>query len=93
MVIAAALPREDAGDVLVTVKGRPLPDGPFLVGTGSPRRQVQIGEMRNARCALLRGNIQTRLNKLREGGSEVGSPSGSGGIEAYGPAFRPGVLV
>ena len=67
LVIAAALPREDAGDVLVTVKGRPLPDGPFLVGTGSPRRQVQIGEMRNARCALLRGNIQTRLNKLREG--------------------------
>ena len=67
MVIAAALPREDAGDVLVTVKGRPLPDGPFLVGTGSPRRQVQIREMRNARCALLRGNIQTRLNKLREG--------------------------
>ena len=67
LVIAAALPREDAGDVLVTVKGRPLPDGPFLVGTGSPRRQVQIREMRNARCALLRGNIQTRLNKLREG--------------------------
>ena len=53
--------------MLVTVKGRPLPDGPLLVGTGSPRRQVQIGEMRNARCALLRGNIQTRLNKLREG--------------------------
>ena len=67
LVIAAALPREDAGDVLVTVKGRPLPDGPFLVGTGSPRRQVQIREMSNARCALLRGNIQTRLNKLREG--------------------------
>lgn len=36
LVIAAALPREDAGDVLVTVKGRPLPDGPLLVGTGSP---------------------------------------------------------
>ena len=71
LVIAAALPREDAGDVLVTVKGRPLPDGPFLVGTGSPRRQVQIGEMRNARCALLRGNIQTRLNKLREGENDA----------------------
>lgn len=91
LVIAAALPREDAGDVLVTVKGRPLPDGPLLVGTGSPRRQVQIREMRNARCALLRGNIQTRLNKLREG--EYDAILLARRIKAYGPAFRPGVFV
>lgn len=44
LVIAAALPREDAGDVLVTVKGRPLPDGPLLVGTGSPRRRADRGD-------------------------------------------------
>ncbi|MFQ8696594.1 MAG: hydroxymethylbilane synthase [Alitiscatomonas sp.] len=90
LVIAAALPREDAGDVLVTVKGRPLPDGPLLVGTGSPRRQVQIGEMRNARCALLRGNIQTRLNKLREGEYDA-ILLAAAGLKRMG-LFRPGVF-
>ncbi len=74
LVIAGVLPREDARDVLVSKKGA-LPregdkkegDG-FVIGTGSPRRQLQIKELYpKAICKGLRGNITTRLQKLRDG--------------------------
>ena len=52
--------------MLVTVKGGRFRTGRFWWGLAAPAAR-QIREMRNARCALLRGNIQTRLNKLREG--------------------------
>lgn len=75
LVIAGVLPREDARDVLVTKKKgvckkgckRPGDEG-FVIGTGSPRRQLQIKELYpGAVCKGLRGNITTRLQKLRKG--------------------------
>lgn len=43
-------------------------DPPFLVGTGSRRRQLLAEQnWRNVTCKLLRGNVETRLGKLAEG--------------------------
>ena len=43
-------------------------DSVFTIGTGSLRRQCQIKKMYpNVVCKSLRGNIGTRLNKLRAG--------------------------
>lgn len=65
--VSAVLPREAAGDVLVTVKGREPASRPMVVGTGSLRRQVQIAERKDVVCKLLRGNVNTRLEKLYAG--------------------------
>lgn len=41
---------------------------PFVLGTGSRRRQVQAQLLwENAACELIRGNVETRLKKLEEG--------------------------
>ncbi len=74
LVIAGALSREDARDVLVTRKGAGLqernlkPDtAGFVIGTGSPRRQLQIKALYPEMvCKGVRGNITTRLQKLRD---------------------------
>lgn len=75
LMIAGALPREDARDVLVTKRKKNLQedsqkpdDAGFVIGTGSPRRQLQIKKLYpQAICKGLRGNITTRLQKLRDG--------------------------
>jgi hydroxymethylbilane synthase len=70
LVIAAAPAREDARDVLVSLRGlgpESLPRG-ARVGTSSHRRAVELRELRKDLQALpLRGNVETRLRKLREG--------------------------
>lgn len=75
--IAAVLPRGDVRDVLVIPKGgrMPLPandsEQKFVVGSGSRRRQQQAGQMwKNVVCSNIRGNVDTRLRKLKEGGSD-----------------------
>lgn len=65
--VSAVLPRDDVRDVFVTVKEREISRQPMITGTGSLRRQVQIGERKNTVCRLLRGNVNTRLEKLYEG--------------------------
>lgn len=65
--VAAVLPRTDAEDVFVTVKGREITNQPMVVGTGSLRRQLQIMEQKAAVCKLIRGNVDTRLGKLYDG--------------------------
>ena len=65
--VAATLPRADVEDVFVTVRGRAITNDPMVIGTGSLRRQLQIAERKNGICKLIRGNIDTRLNKLYEG--------------------------
>jgi hydroxymethylbilane synthase len=68
--IGAVLPREDARDALVS-RGRPtlddLPAG-AVIGTGSPRRRAQLLAYRNDLVVQdVRGNIDTRLRKLKNG--------------------------
>nr|WP_237442214.1 MULTISPECIES: hydroxymethylbilane synthase [unclassified Saccharibacter] len=77
LVLACTMKREDARDALVlrdrTVKVDPndpyacLPKG-ALVGCASVRRQAQMLHRRpDLRFCLLRGNVQTRLDKLNAG--------------------------
>ena len=67
----AAIPvREDPRDVLVLREGKGLDDLPrgAVVGTGSPRRIGQIRAVRpDLRFEAIRGNVDTRIRKLREG--------------------------
>lgn len=77
IVLACVLQREDPRDVLILGEacGTPNPDAPLdalppaaLVGTSSVRRQAQLLHARgDLRVASIRGNVQTRLRKLREG--------------------------
>lgn len=77
IVLAATLPREDARDALILGPDCAAPDpaDPLaalprgaVIGTSSVRRQAQLLHARpDLRVALLRGNVQTRLARLREG--------------------------
>jgi hydroxymethylbilane synthase len=77
IVLGCVLAREDARDVLILGEtcARPDPADPLaalphaaLVGTSSVRRQAQLLHARpDLRVASIRGNVQTRLRKLREG--------------------------
>ena len=77
IVLACVLTREDPRDVLIPGEtcGTPDPADPLaalpagaLVGTSSVRRQAQLLHARpDLRVASIRGNVQTRLRKLRDG--------------------------
>ena len=70
LTLSAITKREDPHDVLISRNGkklRELPEG-AKVGTSSLRRQVQIRRVRpDLRVEVLRGNVDTRMRKLREG--------------------------
>lgn len=71
LVLAAILEREDPRDVLLTADGSAqladLPRGARL-GTASLRRQAQALALRpDLEVVTLRGNVDTRLGKLRSG--------------------------
>lgn len=70
LVIAATPVREDARDVVITRDGTLLADLPAgaLVGTGSPRRIAQV-RRHNPRVEVrdLRGNVDSRLARVRDG--------------------------
>lgn len=69
--LACVLEREDPADILLTAAGpgtlEGLPQG-ALVGTASLRRQAQALHARpDLQITLLRGNVGTRLQKLKDG--------------------------
>lgn len=75
MEVSEALPvlafskREDPRDVLVLPKGAREIDFSKPIGSSSPRRLLQLRELYpQASFASVRGNLQTRLKKLDEGG-------------------------
>lgn len=78
IVLACTLKREDARDVLILGPGcgeadasdplAALPGG-AVIGSSSVRRQAQLLHSRpDLRITLLRGNVQTRLDKVAAGG-------------------------
>ena len=77
IVLACTLAREDARDVLILPAGAEPPDplDPFaslphgaLIGTSSVRRQAQILHRRpDLTIGLIRGNVQTRLDRVAAG--------------------------
>jgi hydroxymethylbilane synthase len=70
LVLAAFLPREDPRDAFVSRKAktlRELPPG-SIIGTASPRRQALLKRLRpDVVVVPLRGNVETRLQKLKAG--------------------------
>jgi hydroxymethylbilane synthase len=68
--IAAIPKREDARDAFITSRSKSLSElpGGSLIGTGSVRRQAQVLALRpDLRIADIRGNVDTRLKKLKNG--------------------------
>ena len=71
LVIAGILDEADPGDVLLLRKGMIgslSSENSLIIGTGSPRRKVQLMRLySNITCTDIRGNITTRMDKLRDG--------------------------
>nr|WP_321986444.1 hydroxymethylbilane synthase [uncultured Lichenicoccus sp.] len=77
IVLACVLPREDPRDVLILSDAGACPDldDPLailphgaLIGTSSVRRQAQLLHARpDLRITLMRGNVQSRLDKVASG--------------------------
>lgn len=68
--IVAVLERDEVRDALVTPEGRRISDLPARArfGTSSPRRIAQMLRLKpDARVVEMRGNVETRIRKMREG--------------------------
>ncbi|RKJ06648.1 hydroxymethylbilane synthase [bacterium D16-54] len=93
--LGAVLPRETPGDVLVTTSGisaRELPAG-SVIGTSSLRRELQIRRMNpQVRIRLLRGNVLTRLDKLRQGNYD-GILLAAAGLKRLGITEQDGIFL
>jgi hydroxymethylbilane synthase len=74
IVIAAVLPRADVRDAFISTKAPSLAELPkgSVVGTSSLRRAAQVRRVRpDLRVTDLRGNVETRLRKIREGAADA----------------------
>ena len=74
LIIAAVLPREDPHDVFIAGDGSPFarmkPNA--KLGTSSVRRQAQALRLRpDLEIVLLRGNVETRLAKVKRGEADA----------------------
>jgi len=102
IVLACLLRREDARDAIILgpVCGAPdardplacIPHG-ALVGTASVRRQSQVLALRpDLRCEIIRGNVQTRLGRVRNG-DFAASFLALAGLRRLGLELEAGVLL
>lgn len=69
-VLAAVLRRDSSRDVIITRDGSGLDSLPAgaVIGTSSLRRRAQVRLLRrDLACVTCRGNIETRLEKLKNG--------------------------
>lgn len=74
LTLGPILPREDVRDVLISKSGHSLQDldTGAVVGTASLRRQAQVLALRpDLKVIPFRGNVQTRLRKLKEGQADA----------------------
>jgi hydroxymethylbilane synthase len=74
LVLAACLKREDPRDAFISHKARTLQElaRGATVGTASLRRQAIVKRARpDLQVANLRGNVDTRLRKLDDGGADA----------------------
>ncbi len=88
-VVIAAIPvRADARDLLISreaISLEALSHG-ATIATGSPRREAQLRAFRaDLKLAPIRGNIDTRLRKLRENGDWDGMILAAAGLERLQP--------
>ena len=64
------LERNDPREILITLDKKKLKDLDLksVIGTSSYRREFQIKKIRSdLQCKLIRGNVDTRINKLKNG--------------------------
>nr|QKY14914.1 porphobilinogen deaminase (HMBS) [Polytomella parva] len=69
-ILPCMLPREDVRDVFISHKATSLSELPAgsIIGSASLRRQAQIlAKFPHLKVVNFRGNVQTRLRKLKEG--------------------------
>jgi hydroxymethylbilane synthase len=102
IVLACTLKREDARDALILGKGcdDADPGDPFaclpagaVIGTSSVRRQAQLLHARpDLAITTLRGNVQTRLDKLAAGACAA-SLLAYAGLKRLGLADRASVVL
>ncbi len=89
LAIAGYLPRELAHDVLVCREGCA---SPALIATGSPRRRAQAKILfPKAVWVEIRGNVDTRLNKVSRGEAEA-TILAAAGLKRLGFGSWPGVV-
>ena len=89
LVIAAVPAREDARDVIVTRDRTGLPGlrAGHRVGTSSPRRDAFVRALvPGIECAEIRGNVDTRLRKVRDGDYDA-TVLAAAGLRRLGVAF------
>ncbi len=70
LMVAGYLPRADVRDAFISTNDVLLGDMPVnaRIGTASLRRKAQLLQLRpDLQVDLIRGNVQTRLNKVRSG--------------------------
>ncbi|MCB9960351.1 MAG: hydroxymethylbilane synthase [Rhodospirillaceae bacterium] len=94
LALAGVLPRADPRDVWISGNGTAIADLPAgsTVGTCSPRRQAQLLIARpDLKVVPLRGNVGTRLDRLR-GGTIAGTFLAKAGLDRLGVAV-PGAMV
>lgn len=88
LAIAGYLPRETCEDVLVLREGVEVPQ---TIATGSPRRRIQLRYLfPKAEFMEIRGNVDTRLNKIA-GGVADATVLASAGLNRLGIAEWEGV--
>ena len=102
IVLACTLKREDARDVLILGQGleKPDPDAPYsslppqaVVGSASVRRQAQLLHARpDITVRTIRGNVQTRLGRVRDGEFD-GSLLALAGLRRLGLASEAAVII
>ena len=67
LTVPCVMKAADSRDCLVTVKGKPFGENP-VIGTGSARRKAQAASLfPTARFKEIRGNVDTRLQRLLSG--------------------------
>ena len=70
LIIGAFLERNDPKEILISKNKKKLKelDIKSIVGTSSYRREFQIKKIRpDINCKLIRGNVDTRIKKLKDG--------------------------
>lgn len=89
LTLGAFLPRERVNDVLVRRDGV---SEPKFIGTGSPRRRAQLkARFPTAVWSEIRGNVETRLNKVARGDVDA-SVLAAAGLKRLGIERHEGVV-
>lgn len=90
LAIGGYMPRADTRDVLVLRAGV---DTPKLIATSSPRRRLQVQRMfPEVQFTEIRGNVDTRLKKIAEGGVADATILAAAGLRRLGIASWPGLV-